>query len=78
MRRLQKSSSTAQRQECLSVSDTTVQHEKKKKKMLEYYKNIKKAELVRHTCFNSDVLETWLTETASDSLKTSVTKKSIS
>ena len=42
MRRLQKNSSTAQRQECLSVSDTTVQHEKKKKKMLEYYKNIKK------------------------------------
>ena len=58
MRRLQKSSSTAQRQEYLSVSDTTVQHEKKKKKMLEYYKNIKKTELVRHTCFNSDVLET--------------------
>ena len=31
MRRLQKNSSTAQRQEYLSVSDTTVQHEKKKK-----------------------------------------------
>ena len=38
MRRLQKNKSTAQRQECLSVSDMTVQHEKKKEKMREYYK----------------------------------------
>ena len=30
MRRLQKNKSTAQRQECLSVSDMTVQHEKRK------------------------------------------------
>ena len=38
MRRLQKNKSTAQRQECLSLSDMTVQHEKKKEKMREYYK----------------------------------------
>ena len=44
MRRLQKNKSTAQRQECLSVSDMTMQHERKKEKMLEYYKSIKEAD----------------------------------
>ena len=47
MTRLQKNKSTAQKQECLSVSDMTGQHEKKKEKMREYYKNIKEAELAR-------------------------------
>ena len=47
MRKLQKNKSTAQKQECLSVSDMTVQHEKKKK-MREYYKNIKEAEPARY------------------------------
>ena len=40
MRRPQKNKSTAKRQECLSVSDMTVQHKKKKEKMREYYKNL--------------------------------------
>ena len=43
MRRLQKNKITAQRQECLSVSDMTVQHGKKKERIREYYKNIKEA-----------------------------------
>ena len=43
VRRLQKNKITAQRQECLSVSDMTVQHGKKKERMREYYKNIKEA-----------------------------------
>ena len=43
MRRLQKNKSTAQRQECLSVSDMTAQYEKKEEKMREYYENIKEA-----------------------------------
>ena len=34
--------------------------------------------LAEHAFFNSNVAEIWLTETASDSLKTGVTKKLIS
>ena len=48
MRRLQKNKSTAQRQECLSVSDMTVQYEKKEEKMREYYENIKEAKPARY------------------------------
>ena len=48
MRRLQKNESTAQKQECLSVSNTTVQHEKKTEKIREYYKNLNEAEPTRH------------------------------
>ena len=48
MRRFQKNKSTVQRQECLSVSDMTVQHENQKSKMHEYYKNIKEDEPARY------------------------------
>ena len=48
MRRLQKNKSTAQRQECLSVSDMTVQHEKKKEKIFEYCKNIQEVEPAKY------------------------------
>ena len=48
MRRLQKNKSTAQKQECLSVSDTTVQHEKKTEKIRAYYKNLNEAEPTRY------------------------------
>ena len=48
IKRLEKNKSTAQKQEYLSVSDMTVQHEKKKEKMREYCKNIKEAELARY------------------------------
>ena len=48
MRRLQKNKSTAQRQKCLSVSDMTVQHEKKKEKIFEYCKNIQEVEPAKY------------------------------
>ena len=48
MRRLQKNKSTTQKQEYLSVSVMTLQHKKKKEKIHEYYRNIKKAEPERY------------------------------
>lgn len=44
MKRLQKNKSIAQKQEYLSVVDMTMQHQKEKEKMHEYFKYKKDAE----------------------------------